>query len=60
MNYNKFYCLQQTIFYCIGPYAPLYFSATLMLQNESDKSYVQEQESSSKFKFGDGVLQTSF
>ena len=28
--------------------------------NESDKSSVQEQESSSKFKFGDGVVQTSF
>ena len=27
--------------------------------NESDKSSVQEQESSSKFKFGDGALQTS-
>ena len=27
--------------------------------NESDKSSVQEQESSSKFKFGDGVVQTS-
>ena len=27
--------------------------------NESDKSSVQEQESSSKFKFGDGAVQTS-
>ena len=27
--------------------------------NESDKSSVQEQESSSKFKFGDGVVKTS-
>ena len=27
--------------------------------NQSDKSSVQEQESSSKFKFGDGVVQTS-
>ena len=37
----------------------MWFQCYLDALNESDKSSVQEQESSSKFKFGDGAVRTS-
>ena len=37
----------------------MWLQCYLDVLNESDKSSVQEQESSSKFKFGDGAVQTS-